>query len=438
MPDHDDAAGVNAIPCCPDLEQGDTCDTLDFRYRLPWRLSDARVDLILHYRLERCSGPLARGDLAYSTTLLPGEQVRIYTSDRHTRWSYDAETDLSYRHETTSEESYYTWGMARAMSDLSISESGSSSSSYEEDWASGGGGLSVDLFGIVEIGGGGSGGSFDAESSKEFSRNLTQHAESSSSYVAAGVRAKSATSVGEVHTRHHAEGESESHLESASRSFHNPNRCHAVTYFFYKINKLQTIRFRLVAVERSLADPAAPTLPDRVIRPKLAGRVMVRPEALRATAKDRLEIERMARQAAVEREEVGRGVVSASLMSTALRTGVFHAQPAPAAARKAALDAVDKELVKAGIIDRETGEPTKAFVQQNSWERREWLPTPGLIVKGCLDECGTCEPALERKIALELDRQKLENDLLKRQIELLDQAQEYRCCPGAAEDDDEG
>ncbi len=41
--------------------------------------------------------------------------------------------------------------------------------------------------------------------------------------------------------------------------------------------------------------------------------------------------------------------------------------------------------------------------------------------------------ALEREIELDLERQRLENELLKRQIELLDKAQGYRCCP----DDDE-
>ncbi len=36
---------------------------------------------------------------------------------------------------------------------------------------------------------------------------------------------------------------------------------------------------------------------------------------------------------------------------------------------------------------------------------------------------------------LELERLDLENQLLKRQIELLDKAQEYRCCPeGATEE----
>jgi hypothetical protein len=51
-----------------------------------------------------------------------------------------------------------------------------------------------------------------------------------------------------------------------------------------------------------------------------------------------------------------------------------------------------------------------------------------VIVKGCLDDCNTCEPALHRKIDLELEHARLQNELLKRQIELLDKSQEYRCC----------
>ena len=100
-----------------------------------YRLNADGID----FRFERCSGPLVMGDLAYTTTLLPGEKVRLFTSDRHNRWSDDSSSQLAYRHETTSEETCYTWGMARALSDLSISETGSSSSSHEEDWGIRGG-----------------------------------------------------------------------------------------------------------------------------------------------------------------------------------------------------------------------------------------------------------------------------------------------------------
>ena len=62
-----------------------------------------------------------------------------------------------------------------------------------------------------------------------------------------------------------------------------------------------------------------------------------------------------------------------------------------------------------------------------SYEETSSLPTGGVIVRGCLDECNVCKPALERRIELELK-------LLERQIELLEKSQEYRCCPAKDED----
>jgi hypothetical protein len=41
-----------------------------------------------------------------------------------------------------------------------------------------------------------------------------------------------------------------------------------------------------------------------------------------------------------------------------------------------------------------------------------------------------------RKIQLELDEMELRNKLLQRQIDLLDKAQEYRCCPAGESDSD--
>ena len=95
----------------------------------------------------------------------------------------------------------------------------------------------------------------------------------------------------------------------------------------------------------------------------------------------------------------------------------------------AALAAVDKELVAAGLLDPKTGEVSDAAKKQYGWERTIVLPTPGVMVKGCLDECDTCEPNLDRSIELDLERKQLENELLKKQIDLLEQSQEYRCCP---------
>lgn len=101
---------------------------LDFHYRLKHttnvvagnRPVQVQVQVIIHARFERCPGPMVLGDLAYSTTLLPGEKVRLFTSDRRTRFSLNTASKVSYRHEQTSEERYFMASMHDSMSDLSV------------------------------------------------------------------------------------------------------------------------------------------------------------------------------------------------------------------------------------------------------------------------------------------------------------------------------
>jgi len=343
---------MSKLDCCPELAKTPVCDKLSFRYRLPFRPrvgNDNRqtvpVEVVLHFRLERCSGDLVLGDPIYSITMMPGEKVRLYTSDRHTRWSYDSTSSLAYRHETTSEESYFSAAMSRAISDLTINQSGSSSSYFDESWSEGGGGVDFSLFGI-SIGGSGSGGNYDAQSTSSFASSLSQHAFAASSYVAAGVRAKSSTAIGEVQQRQHAEGESEAHYESSSRMFRNPNRCQAVTYMFHKVNKIQHVKFRLVAIERHVDDPAAPTGAHQRGVIDTSGRVKVLPEAVRATDKKRLDIERMGRTSAFEQQQASTATVGTTGVNMAVRGGFATAGLAAIAApihidlRNAALEAV--------------------------------------------------------------------------------------------------
>ncbi len=107
-------------------------------------------------------------------------------------------------------------------------------------------------------------------------------------------------------------------------------------------------------------------------------------------------------------------------------------QPLPKALRAAALAEVDNQLSEEGLIDK-IGEPVSKRAQDEfGYERTTALPTAGVTVKGCLDMCNVCEPELQKKTQLELERLDLENQLLKHKIELLDKAQEYRCCPAGA------
>jgi len=425
-----DATTDNTVPpCCPVLEKDDVCDVLDFHYRQTHNTNvvagnrRVQVEVLIHARFERCPGPLTLGDLVYSTTLFPGEKVRLFTSDRRTRFSLDTTSNVSYRNEQTSEERHYLASVHDFMSDVSVRDSGSSSASSKGS-AKGHAGTS----GAIQSFFGGASvdvsGSYDASSTSAFLHELSQHASSSDRRAEVGTRTASSVSVGEVSTRSHTQGESEDHFESSSREFSNPNRCHAVTYFFYQINKTQTVRFKIVAIQRRVIDPAADT---RITNNPFVndGDVSAIPNAVLATDANRLAIEKIGR--ASEAARVGADA------NAAARFVAAESAPIPEALKAKALAQVDQALLKQGLIDKR-GQVSDQIVTELSFERKSSLPTPGTLVKGCLDDCDTCEPSLDTAIELELENKRLQNELLKRQIELLDKSHEYRCCPaGEAE-----
>jgi len=440
---------ASAVPCCPELLAEPCCDRLTFDYRLVNRVGDIPVEVKISVLFERCPGPLSLGDLVYSTTLLPGETVRLFSSSRKNRFTFDSESQVSYRHEQTSEESYYMSSMSRFMSDLSIRDDvesdRSSSGSFKTD-----GSVSGALESFFVGPSASASGSYNAASSFDFMRELSSHAESSHERSEQGTRAASSVSVGEVQSRSHAEGESESTFESATRTISNRNRCHAVTYFAYQINKTQIVRFKILAITRRVIDPAGDSK-VAVLPPRFAGEVSVIPLAVLATDTRRVAVESVARgSAAADRAGIvsGGGDSVQAVQSSAqgqlfgLRTQAAQrfssAQPVSAEARKKALESVDKELVAAGLLDRVGGNADPKIVAELSFELQSCLPTPAVLVKGCLDQCNVCDEARKQDIKLDLERKALENKLLAKQIDLLEKSQEYRCCPaGEVEEEPE-
>ena len=424
------------IPCCPPLEPDGVCDVLDFHYRLKHNtevVSGGRrvqVEVIIHARFERCPGPMTLGDLSYSTTLLPGEKVRLFTSDRRSRFSFDSATRVSYRNEQTSEERFYMASLHDSMSDVSVRDSATATSSSSGS-AKGHGGTSgaVEsfLFGpSVEVGG-----SYEASSTNTFLRQLTQHASASDRRSEMGTRAASSVSVGEVQTRSHSEGESEDHFESASREFFNPNKCHAVTFFFYQINKTQKVRYTIESIERRVIDPVANT---RITNNPFvaAGDVDTIPNAVLATDGNRLQKEEIGRQSVAAKQRVAVGNNLTQLAAFSFVAGAAL-EPIPSALAASALQQVDQTLIKEGLLDQ-SGKLSAETKKSLSFERVSSLPTPGLLVKGCLDECNICEASLVREMELDLAHKQLKNELLKKQIDLLEKSQDYRCCAVGTEE----
>ena len=369
--------------CCPILHPYEACDELDFRYRLPFRRTvhgqEVLVVVTLRFRLERCSGPLTLGNLLYTTTLLPGEQVRLLTTDRNSRFSFNEDTQKEGAEYNTSQESFFLAGMADRMSNLSVLERASEDTAFRSQLEKSGSHSGLHL-GWLDVGGWVSATSYDADAAKRFASSLSEHAQTSTRHVEASVRAASSTSISEVASHTHAEGQQVERYEAASRVFSNPNTCHAVTYLFYRIDKIETVRFKLVAIERKVYDPACPN--------------------------------------GVTKHPYGSG-------NGAGYDSNGHNGPVSYEVRDAALSQVANELRGEGIINGD-GRCTSEIVETLSWERVVRLPTPGVTVKACLDECMACEPERHRAIELELESQELENFKLRRQIELLERSEKYR------------
>ena len=435
----------NDLPCCPQLTTEPICDIIDLRRRLVFptpvrgpREQPVKVEVVLHTRFTRCPGPLALGEIAYSTTLLPGEKVRLATTDRRSRFSFDSESKLSYRSEQISEEQYRLRALRTLMSDENVVDRGNDSYSEQGKWdfhgdASG-------SIGFLSAGADTNArGSHSGSSTRDYLREHRAHAEASDSQSVEATRKAHSVSVGEVSTRTHTQGETEDHFEASSREFANPNKCHAVTFIFYRLNKTETIKFELLSIQLRVLDAAAPTpVPANPFRS--VGQVATIPQELPATNLKRSETltrsiasdQQVQQVALAQLPSSNRNAVLSALSVNSAVALLGAEQPLTDDVRAKALKFVEEQLVKQGLIDA-SGAVSKKAQQEINYERQTSVPTAGVIVKSCMDECSICEPEVERRESLELDRLELQNKLLARQIELLEKSQEYRCCPADEE-----
>ena len=430
MPNEDESI----LPCCPDLIKDDHCDVINFSRVLTYPSSiiaanrrRITVEVILHFKFSRCTLGLTLGDPAYSTTLLPGEKVRLSTTDRKSRFTFDSETKLSYRSEQISEEQYFMTATQKYMADASAAQSGHAENSSEGKWdfhgdASG----SISPLSLSASASTSAGGSHNNHSVADYLNQQKTHVQSAASQAVSATRKAHSVSIGEVSSRTHIQSESEDHFEASSREFTNHNQCHAVTYMFYRINKKQKIKFELVAIERRVLDDNAPI--GGVLQP--AGTkipIALVPQDVPATA-------------VLKRATVAAGTAGFSALASNVNADTFSlltanpalvkpaflfeqnfASPLDGDTRNKALKEVDEQLAAKNLIGKD-GKVASETKQQIDFEAEFSLPTAGIIVKGCLDDCDICEPLLKEKL-------QLENDLLRKQIELLDKSQEYRCCP---------
>ena len=265
----------------------------------------------------------------------------------------------------------------------------------------------------------------------DYLREHRAHAEMSDNQSVEATRRAHSVSIGEVSSRTHTQGESEDHFEASSREFTNHNQCHAVTFLFYRINKTETIKFELVSIERRVLDPVTPMpVPANPFRPlgqvarsRRRFRRRISSASRRSTAASKA-IERSRRRRSRRCRARATSPVSSCVGFGTAAAGLGDQTPLADALRDRLWRFVDEQLVKQGLLD-------KSAVLQPPRPRRKWgtqrptsIPTAGVIVKACLDDCSACEPELEKKIDLELQRLDLQNKLLAKQIELLEKSQD--------------
>lgn len=357
------------------------------------------------------------GNLLYTNTLLPGEKVKLFTSDRRTKYTFDSTSNVSYRNTQTSEESFYMHQMSDMLFDTSSRDSGNSSNQSHAH-VDGHGDAGVDVLGL-----GGSAnmsGDFDSNSLSTFLNEHSSHAQSSHNASEMGTRKAASVSVGEVQSRTHTETESEDHFELSSREFSNQNKCHAVTFLFYQINKTQTVTYKLEAIERRVILDSNNDFTKVALNP-------IEP----SSGVGRTSLNLLATEPQNRFNNLSTARTTVALAEGPAGIAFTSHQPIELNLRNLALQQVDRELADAGLLGRD-GKVSPAAQASFSFEKKSSLPTPGILVKGCLDQCSVCEPNLKREIELELERKELENKLLGRQIELLDKSQEYRCCPAGS------
>ena len=420
----------STIPCCPTLIKDDHCDIINFSRVLTYPTVLAatnrrriNVEVILHFKFSRCTLGLTLGDPAYSTTLLPGEKVRLATTDRRSRFSYDSETKLSYRSEQISEEQYFMTATQKYMADASAAQSGHAASSSEGHWDfHGDAGGSINPLSLSASASTNASGNHNSSSVSDYLNQQKTHVQSSAAQAVSATRKAHSISIGEVSSRTHIQGESEDHFEASSREFTNYNKCHAVTYMFYRINKKQKIKFELVAIERRVVDDSAPI--GGVLQPG-ANRLPIAlvPQDIPATAVIKKTTVASGAFAATNIDTASLLTANPILSRVAFNTDQNFATPLDNETRAKALKEVDDQLIAKNLITKD-GKVATETKQVIEFEMEFSLPTPGIIVKGCLDDCDVCEPELK-------ERMQLENDLLRKQIELLEKSQEYRCCPVA-------
>ena len=415
------AHGEQAAMICPprEWERDNICDVSILTYRFTLRIGDIPVECVSRYRVQRCTEDYVLSDLLYSTTLFPGEEVYMSVRSRHSVSRFTEDKSYSASQVSRSSDRIWMETYKDLATDFDQSTSSklttSAHSEFSQGGVSGGGGINI---GIAKIGASGSytKGSFDANSSREFVSELHNHLRSSFHQTNQVSRDSSSVSLTEVNSHREINSEQNDELKVSTRRFRNINKCHTMTHYFYQIAKRQRVTIELIERTcRAVNDQANTAVEMKPIALSLASNQFIPSEPKAGTSDAPVFNTLAAVQPALALsrdqltlQEVGR--ISAAIFDQAA---------------KARAEAVAK--ADALVADLPGFEP---------FEQVSIIPTEALYVESELGDCALCEPFVIAQHELELERMALENRKLRREIELLEQYKDYRCCDDAHEDDD--
>ncbi len=408
---------------CPprQWDRDNICDVSILTYRYNLRVGDRLVECTLRYRVERCTEDYVLSDLVHSTTLFPGEEVFLSVRNRHSVARFTEDSSYSASQVSRSSDRIWMETFKSLATDFNETSSQSLKTSAHSEFSETGGGGSAGLnLGFISIGGGAShvSGEFDASSSAEFFGELNQHLRSSFHQTNQVARDSSSVSITQVNSHRESTAERDDELKVSTRRFKNINQCHTVTHYFYQIAKRQRVKIELIERTcRAVNEFANTAIRMKPLNLSLATNQQV-PKAGQGTgdAPGFVALAAQPRQVLMTRDQ--------QVLQNLGRVSLSAFTEAEKARREAIAKAHEIMAALPGV------EP---------YERVSIIPTEALYVESELGDCMICEPYVVAKQKLELERLALENRKMRREINLMDQYKDYRCCEGEeiADEDDE-
>jgi len=415
---------VEAGTVCPPRlwPRENICDTQILTYTYNLRVGNFLVECALRYQVERCTEDYVLGDLAHSMTLFPGEEVFLSTRSRHSVSKFTDDASVSASQVSRSSDRIWMESFKSMATDFHQGEGGSSSSSSHSEFQNkSGAGGGFNLLSLSVSGHAHSEGSHDASSSAEFKRYLEQHLESSAHASSQVTRDATAVSISQVNSHRQITSETHDELQVSTRRFRNDNLCHTVTHYFYQVAKRQRVTIKLISRTCRALNPNARTavfMKDHAISMATNLKPDFDAKANPNQPGDLRDI-RVAGNFAGVRQTISLDQERLSAIGQ-LPFDRFTAEEKARAKAVAEAEA---------ILDKQAKDFEFSVVHI--------IPTEALYVESELGSCMICEPLLVTRHELELERMKLENLKLRKEIELMEKYKDYRCCDDEEDEDDD-